>query len=277
MSIPRIARRLLLAISVPLIVSCVGMQQQTGDKEREPEIGQAGKDVMWLPTPQPLVEKMLDLARLTPDDYLIDLGSGDGRTVISAAKRGTRALGIEYDPGLVELARRNAEKEGLSDLASFIDADIFASDMSRATVITMFLLTDLNLKLRPKILGLKPGTRIVSNTFKMDDWEPDGSATTGCGSFCTAYLWIVPASVEGTWQSANGELKLTQHFQTISGALKFAGATVPITNAQLSGDRIRFDARGAHYTGRAGPDGIEGLVSVGTRADRWRAVRAANP
>src|SRR6516164_7880328 len=140
-------------------------------KEFQPEVGQAGKDVVWVPTPQALVDKMLDMAKVTPKDYVIDLGSGDGRTVITAAKRGAKAVGIEYNPDMVELSKKNAAKEGVSDKASFVKADLFETDFSQAQVITMFLLPSINMKLRPKILNLRPGTRIVSNTFDMEDWK----------------------------------------------------------------------------------------------------------
>src|SRR5690242_5656180 len=170
----------------------------------QPEVGQSGKDVVWVPTPQSLVDKMLDIAKVTANDYVIDLGSGDGRTVITAAKRGARAHGIEYNPDMVELAKRNAAKEGVSDKATFTKADLFESDFSQATVITMFLLPEINLKLRPKILNLKPGTRIVSNSFMMGDWSPDETATvTDCSAWCTALLWIVPAKVAGLWKLAD--------------------------------------------------------------------------
>src|SRR6188508_1564033 len=174
--------------------------------EFQPQVGQDGKDVIWVPTPQALVDKMLDMAKVTPKDYVIDLGSGDGRTVITAAKRGAKALGIEYNPDMVELSKRNAAKAGVTDKASFMKADLFEADLSPATVITMFLLPDINLKLRPKILNLKPGTRIVSNSFTMGDWNADDTAVVkeGCVSYCTAYLWIVPAKVEGTWQLGDG-------------------------------------------------------------------------
>src|SRR5499433_4112472 len=190
-------------------------------EEYKPQVGQQGKDVIWVPTPQALVEKMLDVAGVTPKDYVIDLGSGDGRTVITAAKRGARALGIEYNPDMVELSKRNAAKEGVSDKATFMKADLFETDFSQAQVITMFLLSSINLKLRPKILDLKPGTRIVSNTFDMGEWKPDETAkVSGCESWCTAHLWIVPAKVSGTWKLPQGELSFKQTFQMISGTLK---------------------------------------------------------
>src|SRR5436190_9090691 len=157
----------------------------------EPVPFQPGKDVVWVPTPQALVDRMLDMARVTKDDFVMDLGSGDGRTVITAAKRGARALGVEYEPEMVELSRRNAEKEGVSGRASFVKADLFETDFSRADVITMFLLPSINIQLRPQILGLRPGTRIVSNTFTMGDWQADEIAklteADGCkSSYCMA-------------------------------------------------------------------------------------------
>ncbi|MEZ5286469.1 MAG: class I SAM-dependent methyltransferase [Vicinamibacterales bacterium] len=175
-------------------------QSQAPAKPFEPQVGQPGKDVVWVPTPQALVDKMLDIAKLTPKDYLMDLGSGDGRTVITAAKRGTTAKGIEYNPDMVELARRNAEQAGVTDKATFEKADLFETDFSKAQVITMFLLPSINMKLRPTLLDLTPGTRIVSNTFTMEDWVADETAqvSEGCTSWCTALLWIVPAKVGGT-------------------------------------------------------------------------------
>ena len=176
----------------------------------EPQSGQAGKDVIWVPTPQALVDKMLDMAKVTPNDFVMDLGSGDGRTVITAAKRGARAMGVEYNPEMVELSKRNAAKEGVSAKATFVKADLFETDFSQATVITMFLLPTINLKLRPKILNLKPGTRIVSNSFTMDEWTADETAVLGaafdCTSFCTAYFWLVPANVAGSYKVPQGEL-----------------------------------------------------------------------
>src|SRR6201988_4220426 len=208
-------RKSFVAIALSIFFASACAQAQSGKSEYQPQVGQEGKDVIWVPTPQSLVDKMLDMGKVTAKDYLIDLGSGDGRTVITAAKRGTKALGIEYNPDMVELSKRNAAKEGVTDKASFMKADLFESDFSQATVITMFLLPSINIKLRPKILNLKPGTRIVSNTFDMQEWKPDETieAEKGCTSWCTAYLWIVPAKVDGTWQLPQGELTLKQTFQ----------------------------------------------------------------
>lgn len=233
---------------------------QAPSKPFEPQVGQAGKDVVWVPTPQVLVDKMLDLAEVTPQDFLIDLGSGDGRTVITAAKRGLRAQGIEYNPDMVALARSNATAEGVSDRAMFEQGDLFESDFSKAQVITMFLLPQINMRLRPTILNMTPGTRVVSNSFTMEDWEPDQSERIEeCTSWCTAHLWIVPASVAGTWQLPQGVLALTQKFQMVSGTL---GAT-PLTAGRLRGDEITFTVGAALYTGRVQGDTISGTVAGG--------------
>ena len=229
---------------------------------------------MWVPTPQVLVDKMLDMAKVTSKDYVIDLGSGDGRTVITAAKRGAKALGIEYNPEMVELSKRNAAKEGVTDKATFMKADLFESDFSHATVITMFLLPSINMKLRPKILDLKPGTRIVANSFDMEDWKPDETAKVdGCSNWRTAYIGIVPAKVGGTWNLSQGELTLKQTFQMISGTLRSGNNTAQITNGKLNGDQITFTAGGAQYTGHVSGNSIEGTVKGGSNG-KWRATRA---
>src|SRR5450759_3077781 len=170
---PLFMRRSFLTLLPTLVAASVFAQAQPAPKPFEPQVGQEGKDVIWVPTSQALVDKMLDMAKVTPNDYVIDLGSGDGRTVITAAKRGARALGIEYNPDMVELSKRNATREGISERAQFMKADLFETDFSQATVITMFLLPDINLKLRPKILKLKPGTREVWHAFDMGAWQPD--------------------------------------------------------------------------------------------------------
>ena len=244
----------------------------------QPQVGQEGKDVVWVPTAQGLVDRMLDMAKAVPGDYVIDLGSGDGRTVITAAKRGIKALGIEYNPELVELAKRNAEKEGVADKAAFVHADIFESDFSQATVLTLFLLTKLNIKLRPTILEMRPGTRVVSNTFGMGDWEADETAQAGpdCSSFCKAQLWIVPAKVEGTWRLGGAELVLRQSYQMLSGKLETGNVVAPIAHGRMTGDRISFEAGGVTYTGQVAGDRMEGTRVSGGREEKWQAVRAGN-
>jgi hypothetical protein len=267
----KLNRQLFLVLCL-LVMTAGGIAQAQPAQDYKPEVGQEGKDVVWVPTPQALVDKMLDLAKVTPKDYVIDLGSGDGRTVITAAKRGSKAHGIEYNPEMVELSKRNAAKEGVSDRATFAKADLFESDFSQAQVITMFLLTSINAKLRPKILDLKPGTRIVSNTFDMGEWKPDETAkVSGCESWCTALLWIVPAKVDGTWKTPQGELTLKQTFQMISGTLKNGNVITPISG-KLNGDQITFSGGGAHYSGRVNGTAIEGTVKGG-RNGSWTATR----
>ena len=250
----RLILALLLAVCTPPAFT---QAQKAPAPAFEPSVGQEGKDVVWVPTPQVVVDKMLDMAKVTKDDFVMDLGSGDGRTVITAAKRGARALGVEYNPNMVELSKRNAAKEGVSDRAQFVKADLFETDFSKATVITMFLLPDINLKLRPKILNLKPGTRVVSNTFTMGDWKADETADLGAGgngncneSWCTALLWIVPAKVAGTHKLPQGELQLKQSFQMLTGNLRAEGRTIAIADGRLRGEEISFRAGGKDYRGR---------------------------
>jgi SAM-dependent methyltransferase len=274
MNASKFVRRATLTLCFFALAAAAFGQTPQG-KPFEPQVGQAGKDVVWVPTPQSLVDKMLDIAKTTPQDYVIDLGSGDGRTVITAAKRGARAMGVEYNPDMVDLSTRNAAKEGVTARAKFVKADLFETDFSQATVITMFLLPDINLKLRPKILDLKPGTRIVSNTFTMDDWKADetASVTDGCTSWCTALLWIVPAKVAGTWRTPQGELRLTQTFQELAGTLVSGGNSIAITDGKMLGDQISFTAGTAQYTGRVAGNSITGTMKSGTSSGNWTATR----
>jgi Methyltransferase domain len=275
MSSLKIWRRALLTLGLSLVTAAAFAQTQTQTKPFEPQVGQAGKDVVWVPTPQALVDKMLDMASVTAQDFVFDLGSGDGRTVITAAKRGATAVGIEYDPNMVELSQRNAASAGVTGKATFMKADLFETDFSKATVITMFLLPSINLQLRPKILDMKPGTRVVSNTFTMDDWQPDEKATIEpCERWCTALFWIVPAKVEGTWQTGQASLTLKQQFQTISGTLGSGGRQTPITEGKLRGDQITFMAGAAKYEGRVNGNRIEGTMVSGGRSSSWDATRS---
>jgi precorrin-6B methylase 2 len=243
----------------------------------EPSVGQPGKDVVWVPTSFELIEKMLDMAQVTKDDLVMDLGSGDGRNIIAAAKRGARGIGVEFNPDMVALSRRTAEKEGVADRATFVEADMFEADISKASVLALFLLTDNLRRLLPKFLDLRPGTRIVVNTFTIPDWEPDAKETlTGdCMSWCTALLWIVPAKVEGTWRiaSPSGELALQQKFQIVSGTLTLNGQQHAIENGRLRGDELSFTANGVGYTGHVNGNAIEGQTASGS----WRATRTAKP
>jgi precorrin-6B methylase 2 len=275
-----VSRHVCVALLLAAFSSAVLAQSAPATKEKpfEPTVGQDGKDVVWVPTSQALVNKMLDLAKLTPNDYLMDLGSGDGRTVITAAKRGARATGVEYNPKMVELSKRNAQKEGVGEKAQFINGDIFQTDFSQATVITLFLLPELNLKLRPKILDMKPGTRVVSNSFTMGDWQADrtqnASEKEGCTAYCTAYLWIVPAKVEGKWKLPEGELVLKQTFQNVTGSLnKGDQTTAEVSKGVVLGDEITFTAGGAQYTGKVSGDTINGTVKGGANGGSFTANR----
>jgi SAM-dependent methyltransferase len=271
MSTSRFMRQSLLALS--LSVFAAGLLAQAAQKEFEPQVGQEGKDVVWVPTPQALVDRMLDMAKVTAKDHVIDLGSGDGRTVITAAKKfGARAMGIEYNPDMVEYSTRAAAKEGVAGKVKFIKADLFETDFGDATVVTMYLLTDINLKLRPKLLELKPGTRVVSHAFEMGEWKPDRTETV---EGKTAYLWIVPAKVAGVWQLPQGELTLRQDFQMIEGALKTGDRTVPVSGGRLRGDQIRFSAGSAAYSGKVGGNSMEGVVKSGGNQSKWSATRRA--
>ena len=260
-------RRLAILSAAFVLTATVASAQATttGQKPFEPQVGQAGKDVVWVPTPQAVVDKMLDMAQVTSSDTVIDLGSGDGRTVLTAAKRGARAYGIEYNPDMVELSKKNAAAAGVTDRATFIQADLFefvkGDQFKNATVITMFLLPSINMKLRPTILDLKPGTRVASNTFTMEDWQADETATVtdGCSSsWCTALFWIVPAKVAGTWNTPNGALTLTQNFQMLSGTLgnqavqgRLRGNEITLTagnqkwSGVVDGSTIKFSAPSA--------------------------------
>jgi hypothetical protein len=255
---------------VATALSSVAQEQSNKGGAYEPQVGQAGKDVVWVPTPQSLVDKMLDIAKATPKDYLIDLGSGDGRTVITAAKKGLTAHGIEYNPQMVELAQKNAKAAGVSDKATFAKADIFESDFSKAQIITMFLLPWINEKLAPKLLELPPGTRLVSNTFQMGDWQADETATVteDCTNYCKALLWIVPAKVGGTWQLGEAELKLEQKYQMLSGTL---GPTA-ITDARVLGTDVSFTVGDAKYTGKIEGASMSGTIAGG-RNGNWTATK----
>lgn len=271
------ARRAVLALALSCFAVTAFAQAQPAAKPVfQPEVGQEGKDVVWVPTAQGLVDRMLDMAKLTPQDIHYDLGSGDGRTVITAAKRGATAFGVEYNPDMVELSRRNAAKAGVGNKATFIHGDIFETDFSKATVITLFLLPELNVKLRPQILAMKPGTRVVSNSFTMGDWKSDEtqSAKDDCTSYCTAYLWIVPAKVDGIWKSGKDELKFAQEFQMVHGAVGRGGKLTPVLNGRLRGAEISFTSGGDRYAGRVSGDRIEGTVTAGGKTAPWTAVRA---
>ena len=245
--------------------------------EFQPQVGQSGKDVIWVPTPEALVDRMLRMANVSANDFVMDLGSGDGRIAIAAGKNfRARAVGIEYNPDMVTLSNQNAAREGVAEMVRFIKADIFETDFSPASVITMYLLPSLNLRLRPKLLDMKPGTRIVAHAFDMAEWMADETATVEGRS---AYLWIVPAKSAGTWSFDMGgtkvNLQILQSFQCIEGTLQRGARLSPMTGS-LRGDEIRFsvpDGQGSRreYVGKVMGDRMEGQSG----SERWSAGRTA--
>jgi precorrin-6B methylase 2 len=257
----KLINRQLLILFLLFTYAGLAAQENPSDTGFVPEVGQQGKDVVWVPTPSELVDLMLKTAKVTADDFVIDLGSGDGRTVIAAAKLGAHAIGIEYNPDMVTLSKRNASQDGVSEITEFIETDLYEYDLSKATVITMFLLPEINLKLRPRLLELKPGTRIVSNTFTMGEWEPDYEVTTteNWNSWNTALMWIIPAKVEGAWQLGKYELSLKQNFQMLTGNYITAQKVTPITDGRLSGNEITFRINGDLYVGK-----VDGTLMIGT-------------
>jgi hypothetical protein len=272
---PRLHAAHLLTALLATAVLALPIAAPAADSEYTPHVGQEGKDVIWVPTPQALVDKMLDMAKLTAKDIHYDLGSGDGRTVITAAKRGAQAFGVEFNPEMAKLSERNAAKEGVSDRAKFINGDIFQTDFSHATVVTLYLLPSLNLKLRPTILKMKPGTRVVSHAFTMDEWQADQTENV---EGRTAYLWIVPALVDGTWKMPGGELTFKQSFQMITGTLK-QGDRESVFKGRLSGDQISFtlvDTDGARreFSGRVSGSAMQGVVKQPGGEAKWSANRA---
>ena len=250
--------------------------------EFAPQVGQAGKDVIWVPTPPELVDRMLQMARITPNDFVIDLGSGDGRIAIAAAKKfGARSMGVEFNPDMVALSNREAQRQGVTARAKFLKADIFETDFSQATIITMYLLPDINLKLRPRILDQKPGTRVVSHQFNMGDWQPDETVDIDNR---LAHLWIVPAQAGGNWSlridggAQEQRLSLRQSFQFLSGQLNGAAAPLAVSDARLRGDQIRFTVtEGAvrrDFGGRVRGNTMDGMVRAAGSPDlRWSASR----
>ncbi len=260
-----------LTVAVALTAANAFAQQ----KPFTPEVGQAGKDVVWVPTPEEMVQKMMEMAEVTPQDFVVDLGSGDGRNVIAAAKRGAQSLGVEYNPDMVALSKRLAAEAGVPDKAQFVQGDMYQAEFSKATVLALFLLPSNLLQLRSKFADLRPGTRIVSNTFAIQDWTPDKTETIvgDCTSWCTAMLYIVPAKVEGTWRLPQGELSLKQTFQTVVGTLTAAGKSTEVTG-KLRGTQITWSSAGQEYSGVVRGNQIEGTTRNGSGSTSWVATRA---
>ena len=255
----------LTAVLMLLVATTAAAQQ----KPFEPTVGQAGKDVVWVPTPPELVEKMMDMAQVGPNDIVMDLGSGDGRNIIAAAKRGATAIGVEYNPDMVELSTRLAKEAGVAGKATFVQGDMYTADISKATVMALFLLPDNLRKLSDKFFNLRPGSRLVLNTFAIPDWEADVTETIQgeCVSWCTSLLYFVPAKVAGTWKTAQGELMLNQAFQNVTGTLTSNGKAMNVTG-KLRGDQITLTAGGTQLSGKVNGDRIEGQNFSATRATR---------
>ena len=243
-----------------------------GDDVYKPSMGQAGKDVIWIPTPEALITALLTAAKVTDKDIVYDLGAGDGRIPIVAAKQfGARAVGIEYDADMAELARRNARRAGVEAKVRIITGDIFKESFADATVVTMYLLPDLNLKLRPLILKMPPGTRVASHAFNMGDWEPDQLLSVDARD---GYLWYVPADVEGTWAfkedgwNTEGTLTIVQRYQRVGGTVTIGGKTQPVLGPALRGDKLTFAYNDGDGVLRAAHVVVNGREFKGTLSGR---------
>ncbi len=264
-------------LCLALLSAAASAQTPVTQKTYEPTVGQAGKDAVWVPTSLPMVERMLDHAKVTPQDFVMDLGSGDGRTIITAAKRGARGLGVEFNPDLVEYSKRQAAAQGVGDKAMFVQGDMYAADISKATVLALFLLPSNLEKLKDRFLALPAGTRIVANTFWISDWTPDDTVMLkeGCENWCTSHLFIIPGKAEGKWKLPDGVLALTQKYQMIEGTYTGAdGASVP-AKGRMRGNDFTILVGDSQYAGTVNGSRIEGVPTdtpnapkiVGTRIE----------
>jgi methyltransferase family protein len=279
-----LSRSIAWALGAAVLVTAGAACAQKSDFK--PYVGQQGKDVVWVPTPDEVVERMLTMAQTKPEDYVIDLGAGDGKIAIAAAKKfGARSMGVEYNPDMVAFAQKNAQAAGVTGKAQIVHGDIFATDFTQATVLTMYLLPSLNMKLRPQILALKPGTRVVAHAFNMEDWEPDESSDVDGRR---VYLWVVPANVAGRWameisgggaSSEKLSLNFDQKFQKIEGIAYLGSTLAGLREPRLSGFRISFayvDSRGVRrdFTGRVTGNAMEGSFRTdGGQEGRWSAAK----
>lgn len=262
-------------LSVMLLCLLPAMARAQATQQFEPQFAQPGKDVVWVPTPEAMVAVMLDMAKVTPDDVVVDLGSGDGRLVIAAAKRGAKARGVEYNPEMVRLSKQRARDAGVHERATFVEGDMFEADIADATVMAVFLLTENMRRLQDRFLSLRPGTRIVSNTFGIPEWPADARVTRpDCTAWCTALLWVVPARVHGDWQVEGGPtLRLDQHFQKVSGMLTGPVGSSTIQGGTISGPAIAFTIGDAAYAARLEGDRLVGTRTEAGRSAPWLATR----
>jgi len=268
---------LLSAVCLTLVVGTPVLGQTSPPQDTfTPTVGQPGKDVVWVPTTQAMVEKMLDHANLTPRDFVMDLGSGDGRMIIAAAKRGAKGVGVEYNPEMVELAKRQAEAAGVADKAAFVQGDMYEADVSKATLLALFLLPHNLEKLVPRFLELPAGTRIVANTYWVPDWTPDDSQTLegDCDSWCTSHLLIVPAKVQGQWRVPNGVISLTQRYQMVDGTFTpTTGGPAEPVKGRLRGSGITLTVGRTEYEGTVNGNSIEGAEKGTPGAPKIVATR----
>jgi hypothetical protein len=268
MTMAKCVGRVILAVVV-LAGGAARAGAQEGDKVFVPVSGQPGKDVVWVPSPPETVEKMMEVGQVTPQDFVIDLGSGDGRNVIAAAKRGARGLGVEFNQDMVDLSKRLATQAGVAERAQFVQGDMFAADFSKATVLALFLLPSNLMQLRDKIYNLPPGTRVVLNTFGIQDWAPDEQVTLeNCSSWCTVMLNIVPAKVAGTWRvTQGGELTLAQEYQMLAGTMKTADGRTLQVSGRLRGNEMTVTAGGQEYKARVDGNTISSATFSATRVN----------
>jgi SAM-dependent methyltransferase len=273
-----VTRMRTLIAALLICLPALSLAQTTGTSTPfQPSVGQEGKDVVWVPTSPELLEKMLDMAKVTPQDFVMDLGSGDGRNIIAAARRGASGLGVEFNPDMVALSERLAREAGVADRAKFVQGDMYVADISKATVLALFLLPHNLEKLQDKFLALPPGTRLVMNTFAVPGWEADAmeTITDNCSSWCTSLLYIVPANVAGTWRFDGGELVLTQQFQHVSGTRTASGDSTPIADGRLRGADLSMVVGDTTYTGRVDGHRITGTARSADGTSRtWSATRS---
>jgi quinoprotein glucose dehydrogenase len=256
-------RTRIVALLLPVVV--LTAQSGAAQDPYKPTVGQPGRDAVWVPTTEAMVEKMLDHAKVTPNDFVMDLGSGDGRMIIAAARRGARGLGVEFTPELVEFSKRRAAEAGVGDKAMFAQGDMYEADISKATVLALFLLPENIEKLVPKFLALPPGTRIVANTYWVHDWEPDDTQVLegDCQSWCTSKLFIIPARVQGSWRLPDGTLALTQRYQMVEGTYSRPSGAPQTVKGRLRGRSIEFTMGGVDYSGTVAGDRIEATSTSG--------------
>jgi hypothetical protein len=265
----------MVVLGLALLANPRAFAQTTAQGTYKPTVGQEGKDAVWVPTSAALVEKMLDHANVTPQDFVMDLGSGDGRMIIAAAKRGARGLGIEYNAELVEYSKRQAAAAGVGDKAMFQQGDMYQADISKATVLALFLLPTNLEKLVPKFLALPPGTRIVANTFWVSDWTPDDTQKLedDCQNWCTSHLFIIPARVEGKWRLPEGVLSVTQHYQMIDGSYAPNGGSTSTVKGRLRGNAITLTLGDTEYEGMVNGRTIEAASKAASNPSKITATR----